>query len=94
VNLSSDGLADDDPDLGADSGKFNFSSIPAALVGWGGWEDFLGIEASQLDFGGFADEGSDIKTILTVSDRIQLSFDDDFLTNEISDVLPQDRFND
>jgi hypothetical protein len=54
----------------------------------------LGIEASQLDFGGFADEGSDIKTILTVSDRIQLSFDDDFLTNEISDVLPQDRFND
>jgi hypothetical protein len=54
----------------------------------------VGIEASQLDFGGFADEGSAIKTILTVSDRIQLSFDDDFLTHEISDVLPQNRFND
>jgi hypothetical protein len=94
VNLSTDGLADDDSDLGVGNGEFNFSGIPAALVGFGGLEDFLGIEASQLDLGGFAYEGSAIKTILTVSDRSQLSFDYNFLTNETSDVLQQGPFND
>jgi hypothetical protein len=97
IRLSNDSGFGDDTDLGAGDGDFNFSGTPAAGVGFlGDLEAFLGIDPMQLDLGGVAYEGSAIKTILTVSDRSELSFDWNFLTNETADVLPIDRreFND
>jgi hypothetical protein len=98
ANLSTDGLIDDDFDLGANTGDFNFSGNPAGIVGLGSpsLEEFLGISASQLDLNGIAYEGSAIKTTLTVSDRSELSFDWDFLTNETANSLLPNRgpFND
>jgi hypothetical protein len=87
VNLSTDAIAGDDFDLGAGNGGFNFSGTPASLVGFGGLETFLGIDASQLDLGGIAYEGSAIATVLSVGERSELSFDWEFQTNETADTL-------
>jgi hypothetical protein len=85
--LSTDGLVDDDADLGAPHGEFNFSGNPANLVGFGGLEDFLGIDTSQLDLDGIAYEGSAIKTSLNLTTRTKVSFDWEFFTNETEDTL-------
>lgn len=98
ANLSTDGLFDDDFDLGANSGDFNFSGNPAGIIGFASpnLEGFLGISADKLDLNGIAYEGSALKTTLSVSTRSQLSFDWDFLTNETFDTLLPNRgpFND
>ncbi|AFY54223.1 hypothetical protein Riv7116_1674 [Rivularia sp. PCC 7116] len=84
VNLSTDGLFYDDFDLGADNGDFNFSGNPAAMVGFGGLEDFLDIDASVLDVGGYAYEGSAIKQTINVKTGDVLTFEWNFGTNETS----------
>lgn len=90
ANLSTDGLFDDDFDLGAGNGDFNFSGDPAAIVGFGqSLESFLNIEASLLDVEGIAYEGSAIKTTVTVNQGDILKFDWQFFTNETSSLLAE-----
>ncbi|WP_013334652.1 hypothetical protein [Gloeothece verrucosa] len=93
VNLSSDGLFDDDIDLAVQTGEFNFSGNAASVVGFGSLETFLGIDVAQLNLEGVAYEGSAIKTNLSVNTRSELSFDWEFLTNETFE-LPLRPFND
>ncbi len=90
IDLSTDGLVADDEELGANNGDFNFSGETASMVGFGGLEDFLDIEASSLDVEGFAYEGSAIKTNLTVNAGDRLIFDWQFFTNETSTVLAEE----
>lgn len=95
ASLSTDGLRDDDADLGVGSGTFNFSSNPATAIGSGNpplLEDFLGIDVSQLDLDDFAYEGSALKTTISVKSGDTLSFNYQFLTNET--VAPLGPFND
>jgi Ca2+-binding RTX toxin-like protein len=100
LQLSTDGLFDDDFDLGASNGDFNFSGNPATSVGFdlgfGKLEDFLGIDVTELDLDidDIAYEGSAIKTTLNLSSRTEVSFDWEFLTNETSDDLSGRPFND
>lgn len=94
VNLSSDGLFDDDSDLGVSQGKFNFSGNAATIVGFGGLEAFLSVDPAQLDVGGVAFEGSAIKTTLTVNQTSELIFDWDFLTNETSELVLRGPYKD
>lgn len=86
ANLSTDGLFFDDTDLGANNGDFNYSGNPAAPVGFdfgfGRLEDFLNIDASALDVGGFAYEGSAIKRTINVKAGDVLKFAWNFQTNE------------
>ncbi len=90
ATLSTDGLVADDQELGANNGDFNFSGEPASMVGFGGLEDFLNIEASLLDIEGSAYEGSAIKTNLTVNAGDRLIFDWQFFTNETSTLLAEE----
>jgi len=90
AELSTDAKQDDDADLGASVGRFNFSGNPAAAIGFGTpplLEDFLGINASQLDIGGFAYEGSAIKTTISVSRGDKLTFQGQFFTNETAAAI-------
>jgi hypothetical protein len=90
AELSTDAKQDDDADLGVSAGKFNFSGNPAAAIGFGTpplLEDFLGINASQLDIGGFAYEGSALKTTLTVRAGDVLTFQGQFFTNETAAAI-------
>lgn len=82
INLSTNGLLYDDFDLGANNGDFNFSKNPAGMVGFGGLEDFLGVEVSKLDVGGFAYEGSAIKQTFNANAGDTLKFTWNFRTNE------------
>jgi hypothetical protein len=85
AELSTDGKQDDDADLGVSTGTFNFSGDPAAAIGFGVpplLEDFLGINPSQLDIGGFAYEGSALKTTVKVGVGDTLTFQGKFFTNE------------
>jgi hypothetical protein len=84
ANLSNDGLNNDDGSLG----NFNFSGNPAELVGFNGpLETFLGVNASDLDLGGTAWEGSALKTTITVGAGDSLSYNWNFLTNETSPTI-------
>jgi hypothetical protein len=92
AELSTDAKQDDDADLGVMAGKFNFSGNPAAAIGFGTpplLEDFLGINPnpSQLDIGGFAYEGSAIKTTISVSRGDKLTFQWQFFTNETAAAI-------
>lgn len=90
AELSTDAKQDDDADLGVIAGKFNFSGNPAAAIGFGTpplLEDFLGINARQLDIGGFAYEGSAIKTTISVSRGDKLTFQGQFFTNETAAAI-------
>lgn len=89
VNLSTDALSEDDFDLGVPNGTFNVSGNPAGPVGFGFplLEDFLGVDASTLDRGGFAIEGSAIKTTINASAGDVLEFKYNFSTNETSALL-------
>lgn len=84
VRLSTDGLFDDDADLGANNGDFNYSGTPAAPVGFVSPDlsEFLGVPTSALDVGGFAYEGSAIKKTINVKAGDILQFTWDFSTNE------------
>ncbi len=90
ANLSNDGLFDDDFDLGASNGDFNYSGTPAGIVGFGGLEDFLGIDVSLLDVGGYAYEGSAIKKTINVKAGDKLKFAWNFSTNETSEAVSQE----
>jgi hypothetical protein len=96
LRLSTNALPSDDDDLG----DFNFSGNPATSIGFdlgfGKLEDFLGIDVEKLDIDidETAYEGSAIKTTLNLSSSTELSFNWDFLTNETSDSLSQEPFND
>lgn len=89
AHLSTDGIADDDFDLGVSSGTFNFSGNPAGTVGFfsPSLDEFLGIDPSQLDLGGTAYEGSALKQVVTVEAGEVLSFEWNFLTNESSSLI-------
>ena len=84
ANLSTDGLFDDDADLNANSGDFNYSGNPAGQVGFVSPDltEFLGIDADALDMGGFAFEGSAIKRTFNVNAGDKLKFAWNFRTNE------------
>jgi hypothetical protein len=84
ANLSTDGLVFDDTDLGANNGDFNYSGNPAASVGFvsPNLAEFLGINASKLDVGGYAYEGSAIKKTINVNAGDVLKFAWNFQTNE------------
>ena len=84
VRLSTDGLFDDDADIGANNGDFNYSGTPAAPVGFVSPDlsEFLGVSTSALDVGGFAYEGSAIKKTIVVNAGEVLNFTWDFNTNE------------
>jgi hypothetical protein len=86
ADLSTDGIADDDFNLGESAGTFNFSSTPAGTVGFvsPSLDEFLGIDASLLDLGGIAYEGSALKQVVAVEAGEILSFEWNFLTNETS----------
>jgi hypothetical protein len=89
ADLSTDGSADDDFDLGVSAGTFNFSGTPAGTVGFASptLDEFLGIDPSQLDVSGIAYEGSALKQVVTVEAGEVLSFDWNFLTNETSPLI-------
>lgn len=82
ANLSTDGLFDDDFNLGANNGNFNYSGNPAGMVGFRGLEDFLGVDVSVLDVGGYAYEGSAIKKTINANTGDVLRFSWNFSTNE------------
>lgn len=84
VRLSTDGLFDDDADIDANNGDFNYSGTPAAPVGFVSPDlsEFLGVSTSALDVGGFAYEGSAIKKTINVNAGDILTFTWDFNTNE------------
>ncbi|BAZ50328.1 hypothetical protein NIES4103_29440 [Nostoc sp. NIES-4103] len=89
VLLSTDAILDDDIQLGAISGQFNFSGQPAGEVGFvsPNLAEFLGIDASLLDINGFAYEGSAIKRTIDVKAGDSLIFQRNFLTNENSALV-------
>lgn len=89
VLLSTDAILDDDIQLGANSGQFNFSGQPAGEVGFvsPNLAEFLGIDASLLDINGFAYEGSAIKRTINVKAGDSLVFQRNFLTNENSALV-------
>ncbi|GGA47298.1 hypothetical protein [Okeania sp. KiyG1] len=89
VLLSNDADLDDDYQLGAASGTFNFSDTPAVDNFFGDLEFFLGLNPYSLSQSGEAYEGSVLKTILTVKAGDELSFDWNFFTNETSTLLPE-----
>ncbi|MBE9213001.1 PEP-CTERM sorting domain-containing protein [Plectonema cf. radiosum LEGE 06105] len=89
ANLSTDGLFDDDFDLGANNGDFNYSGNPAGTVGFGGLEDFLGVDVSIFDIDGVAYEGSAIQKTINVKAGDKLKFAWNFSTNETSQVISQ-----
>lgn len=84
ANLSTDGLFDDDLDLNANNGDFNYSGNPAGQVGFVSPDltEFLGINVDALDMGGFAFEGSAIKRTFNVNAGDKLKFAWNFRTNE------------
>lgn len=88
VNLTTDGLFDDDLDLSQPNGTFNVSGNPAGVVeGFGDppfLNEFLGVSLEELDGDTFAVEGSAIKTMLNVKAGDRLNFVGNFLTNETS----------
>jgi hypothetical protein len=92
ANLSTDGIADDDFDLGVSTGTFNFSGTPAGAVGFvsPSLDEFLGIAPSQLDVGGTAYQGSALKQVVSVEAEEVLSFDWNFFTNETSSLINPD----
>ncbi len=71
-------------DYPATAGTFNYSGTAAGDAGlYPDLQDFLALaDASTLNIGGFAFEGSAIKNTLTVADGDALSFDWNFRTNE------------
>ena len=85
-NLSTNSLFQDDAQLGQNDEDFNFSGNPATFIGFGGLEEFLDVDAQELDIEGFAFEGSAIKTELTVNLGDILKFDWQFLTNETAEI--------
>lgn len=95
VRLSTDANLDDDEQLGAISGQFNFSGQPAGEVGFvsPNLTEFLGINADALDINGVAFEGSAIKRTINVKAGDSLTFEWNFLTNENSPLV-NDSFND
>lgn len=91
ANLSTDALFDDDFDLGVNNGDFNYSGNPAGQVGFGGLEDFLGVDVSIFDIEGVAYEGSAIKKTINVKAGDKLKFAWNFSTNETSQNLEPSR---
>ncbi|WP_414529507.1 PEP-CTERM sorting domain-containing protein [Nodularia chucula] len=89
VLLSTDAILDDDFQLGAISGQFNFSGQPAGEVGFvsPNLAEFLGIDVGLLDINGFAYEGSAIKRTIDVKAGDSLIFQRNFLTNENSALV-------
>ncbi|BCL38134.1 PEP-CTERM sorting domain-containing protein [Nostoc sp. MS1] len=87
--LSTDANLDDDIQLGASSGDFNFSGQPAGEVGFvsPNLTEFLGLNADALDINGVAYEGSAIKRTLNVNAGDSLNFQRNFLTNENSSLV-------
>ncbi|UKP00952.1 PEP-CTERM sorting domain-containing protein [Nostoc sp. UHCC 0870] len=87
--LSTDANADDDFQLGAINGQFNFSGQPAREVGFvsPNLTEFLGINADALDINGVAFEGSAIKLTINVQAGEYLTFQWNFLTNENSSLV-------
>jgi hypothetical protein len=73
VLLSNDADLDDDIELGAASGSFNFSGTPAADNVFGDLEFFLGLNQGYLSGSGEVIEGSVIQTELTVQAGDELS---------------------
>ena len=88
VLLSNDADNDDDYELGAASGTFNFSGTPAEYNLFSDLEFFLSLNPGDLSESGEVFEGSAIQTQLTVKAGDKLSFDWNFLTNETSELLP------
>ena len=88
VLLSNDADLDDDYQLGAASGTFNFSGTPAEYNLFNDLEFFLSLNPGDLSESGEVFEGSAIQTQLTVKAGDKLSFDWNFLTNETSELLP------
>ena len=86
ADLSTNGLLGDDTELGKDQ-EFNFSGTPAGFIGFGGLEEFLGVDVQELDVEGFAFEGSAIKRELTVNRGDIFQFEWQFLTNETSTLI-------
>ncbi|MDJ0661294.1 MAG: hypothetical protein QNJ42_17660 [Crocosphaera sp.] len=89
ADLSTNGLFGDDAELGRNDEDFNFSGNPAGFVGFGGLEEFLGVDVQQLDVEGFAYEGSAIKTDLIVNPGDILRLEWQFFTNETSSSLEE-----